>query len=147
MDAEERTAGPGRGEASGSVFPPAVLSSQARRLSHTTDPSKAPTPAVSAIAALAGGFVCASIAASPKAPLALAVVVLVLGILSAIPALMPSPTPAPRQGNIGNLEAMNNARQPAWVALLLPVIGAGGALAGATLKGQTSHTASGSSPA
>lgn len=103
--------------------------------------------AVSAVAALAGGFVCASIAGSPKAPVALAAVVLVLGLLSAIPALMPSPTPAPRQGNIGNLEAMNNARQPAWVAMLLPAIGAGVALAGAKLKRQTSHTASGSYPA
>jgi hypothetical protein len=47
---EKRTSGPGRGEASGSVFPPAVLSPLLRQLSHTTDPNKAPTPAVSAIA-------------------------------------------------------------------------------------------------
>jgi hypothetical protein len=90
--------------------------------------------AVSLAAALAGGFVCASIATSPKAPVALAVVVVVLGILSAIPALMPLPAPQPRQGDVGNIEAMNNARQPAWVALLLPVIGAGGAIAGAKSK-------------
>jgi hypothetical protein len=103
--------------------------------------------AISAIAALAGGFVCASIATGRTAPVALAVAVLVMGLLSAITASMSPPTPAPRQGNIGNLEAMNNARQPAWVALLLPVIGAGGALAGAKLKRQTSPTASSSSPA
>jgi hypothetical protein len=42
---EKRTSGPGRGEASGSVFPPAVLSPQLRQLSHTTDPNKARTPA------------------------------------------------------------------------------------------------------
>jgi len=103
--------------------------------------------AVSAIAALAGGFVCVSVATSRTAPVVLAVAVLVMGLLSAITAFMSPPTPTPRQGNIGNLEAMTHARKPAWVALLLPVIGSGGTLAGAKLKRQTSHTASGSSPA
>jgi hypothetical protein len=50
---------------------------------------------VNIAAALVGGFVCAAIAPSPKAPIALAVVVLVLGLLSAIPALLPPPESAP----------------------------------------------------
>lgn len=93
---------------------------------------------VSVVAALAGGFVCAAISSNPNAPISLAVVVLVLGGLSAIPALMPPAADKPkvREGDVGNFEAMSNARQPAWVSLATPVIGAAGALAGARLKGR-----------
>jgi hypothetical protein len=85
---------------------------------------------VSALAALVGGWVAANISPHRKTVLALAGVVVVLGILSAIPALTATAAPAAREGDVPNLEAMMNARQPAWVALALPVVGAVGAWLG-----------------
>jgi cytochrome bd-type quinol oxidase subunit 2 len=90
---------------------------------------------LSLVAAIAGGFVCNLIAPNSKAPIALAVVVLVLGILLAIPTLMGAdPRPVTRDASVGNLEAMANARQPSWVAFLTPVIGAIGVMIGARRK-------------
>lgn len=86
------------------------------------------------IAALVGGFVCAMIAKGSQAPLVLAGLVLVLGLLLAIPVITGSDEPMVRTGSVGNLEAMQNARQPAWVALLNPFIGAAGVLAGAKAR-------------
>jgi len=87
------------------------------------------------LAAVIGGWVCAVIARAPKPPLALAVLVVVLGLLSAIFQLM-SPDedrPTVREGEVGIVEAMQNARQPAWVALLNPFVGVAGVLLGARL--------------
>jgi hypothetical protein len=42
--------------------------------------------------------------------------------------------PAVRTADAGNIEAMNNAKTPTWMMLLMPVIGAVGVLAGASLK-------------
>lgn len=91
--------------------------------------------AVGLIAAIAGGFVCALIAPNSKAPLALAGLVIVLRLLSAIPVLTSNDTrPQLRVASVGNMEAMMNARQPAWVALLNPLIGAVGIMIGSRLK-------------
>ncbi|MEK7831056.1 MAG: hypothetical protein AAB401_08220 [Acidobacteriota bacterium] len=91
--------------------------------------------AVGLIAAIAGGFVCALIAPNSKAPLALAGLVIILGLLSAIPALMPNDTrPQVRTADVGNMEAMMNARQPVWVFLLNPLIGAVGVMLGSRMK-------------
>lgn len=87
------------------------------------------------VAAVAGGFVAAAIARGGKAPMVLAGIVLVLGLLSAIPVLMSDEPPAVREGTVGNIEAMQNARQPGWVALLNPFVGALGVVIGARLKG------------
>jgi hypothetical protein len=89
------------------------------------------------IAAVLGGYVCASIAKNSRAPIILAGIVLVLGLLLAIPVLT---TPGEaglqaRDGNVGNLEAMQKARQPGWVAIVNPIVGAIGVMIGARLKG------------
>lgn len=42
--------------------------------------------------------------------------------------------PQVREASAGNLEAMTNARQPGWVAVLNPIIGAIGVMLGARLK-------------
>ncbi len=86
------------------------------------------------VAALVGGYVCAAIARRGKAPLALAALVLGLGLLFAIPVLTAPKASAPRAGGVPNLEAMQNARTPGWVALLNPFVGAVGVLLGARLK-------------
>jgi hypothetical protein len=66
----------------------------------------------------------------------LAGLVLVLGLLMAVPVLLaPKEDPPPiREGGMSNLEAMTQARQPGWVALINPVIGVFGVLAGAGMK-------------
>ncbi|MBL8187143.1 MAG: hypothetical protein JNK38_04005 [Acidobacteria bacterium] len=90
---------------------------------------------VGLVAAIVGGFICSLIAPNSKAPLALVGLVLVLGLLGAIPALKGNdPRPNIRDASVGNLEAMMNARQPAWIALLNPLIGAVGVMLGSRVK-------------
>jgi hypothetical protein len=87
------------------------------------------------LAAVVGGWVCATIARAPKPPMALAVLVVVLGLMGAVSVLM-SPDEgglSVREGGASNLEAMKNARQPAWVAFLNPFVGVAGVLLGAGL--------------
>jgi ABC-type uncharacterized transport system permease subunit len=86
-------------------------------------------------ASVAAGFVCALVARGGREPQALAGVVLVLGLLFAVPVLRAANTPSPaRPGNLSNMEAMHGARQPKWVALANPFVGAVGVLVGAGLR-------------
>lgn len=90
---------------------------------------------VGLVASIVGGFICSLIAPNSKAPLALVALVLVLGLLTAIPVLMGNdPRPNIRDASVGNMEAMMNARQPAWIALLNPLIGAVGVMLGSRMK-------------
>jgi hypothetical protein len=89
-------------------------------------------------AAVLGGYVCAWIARRPTPPKVLAGVVLVIGLLSAIPVLMAAQTPAAeRTGDVGNLDAMMKAKQPGWVAVANPFVGLAGVLLGARLRRPT----------
>jgi ABC-type transport system involved in multi-copper enzyme maturation permease subunit len=87
-------------------------------------------------AAVAGGYACAAIAKKRKAPLALAALVITLGLLFAIPVFKANSDgpSAPRSRDVTNMEAMQKARQPGWVALLNPLVGAVGVLLGARLR-------------
>ena len=61
--------------------------------------------------------------------------VLVIGLLSAIPVLMAADTPAEsRSGEVGNLDAMMKAKQPAWVSVANPFVSLVGVLIGARLR-------------
>lgn len=92
---------------------------------------------LSLASAIAGGLVCAAVARSATPPKVLAMLVVVLGLIMAIPALQQAgPIAEPRPDSVGNMEAMMSARQPAWMALLTPVIGAVGVLIGAALLGR-----------
>ncbi len=88
------------------------------------------------IAAVVGGWVCATISRKSKAPKVFAAVVFILGLLLALSVLMASDDARPpvREGNVGNIAAMQNAKQPAWVALMNALIGPAGILLGARLK-------------
>ena len=92
--------------------------------------------ALGLLAAVVAGFVCASIAKGTKAPAILAGAVLVLGLLMAIPVLTAriANSPKVRSSEVGNMDAMMDAEQPAWVALLNPFVGAAGTLLGASFK-------------
>ena len=87
------------------------------------------------VAAILGGVAAAAVAKSAKGPRALAVVILILGLAMALPGLTASDKDQPevRTGDVENMEAMQNAKQPTWMLLLNPVIGAVGALIGGTL--------------
>ncbi len=87
------------------------------------------------IAAVVGGFVCAALSKNARAAQILAGLVLVLGLLLAIPALRGTDTrPNVRTGAVSNMEAMQSARTPGWVALINPFLGAAGILIGAGMK-------------
>lgn len=89
---------------------------------------------VSIVAAVAGGFVAALIARNPKPPLVLAGLVLLFGLIMAVPPMLSDDPPAVRSADLSGREAMQQAKQPIWVALLTPFIGAGGVLIGARLR-------------
>lgn len=89
--------------------------------------------AVALVAAMTGGSLCARISPASAAPLWLAAIVLVLGGLMAMPDVMGTGTArgGPRPATITMSDAMAHAEQPVWVALVNPLVGAIGILAGA----------------
>lgn len=90
---------------------------------------------VALLAAVAGGWACARIAPDPRAIRLLVGLVVVLGVIFAIPVLTaPAGPPAPRPEGLAMMEAMKQGVQPAWVALLNPALGAIGALIGSRLR-------------
>jgi heme/copper-type cytochrome/quinol oxidase subunit 3 len=93
---------------------------------------------LSFVAAVAGGYVAAMLAKRRwrKAAVALAALVLVLGIVSAVMEANKPDAPAARTGDVPNMQAMMSARQPFWVCLVMPLIGVAGTLVGARLRGR-----------
>lgn len=91
---------------------------------------------LSLTAAILGGWICTAIAKNQKAGMVLAAIVLVLGVIFAIPTLNLSDEEMNkvREGNVPNLEAMQNAKQPASSALLNPILGAAGIFIGTRLR-------------
>jgi magnesium-transporting ATPase (P-type) len=88
------------------------------------------------VTTLIAGLVCAAIAKGGRAPLVLAVVVLVLGMCLAVlnPTMRSADTREVRTRDVPNMEAMKKARHPTWVVFLGPVIGAVGVVIGGKLK-------------
>ena len=82
------------------------------------------------------GLICAAIAKGGKAPLALAVVVIALGLLLAIPAIMKAQANAKlvRGRNVPQMEAAQKAYWPTWTPFTFPIISAIGVLIGGKLK-------------
>jgi hypothetical protein len=86
------------------------------------------------LAALGGGIVCRSISRSPKPPMVMAAIILILGAMSAIPALMADDAPPkPRPDNASMFDAMQEVREPIWLSFVYPIIGATGVLTGSWL--------------
>jgi lysylphosphatidylglycerol synthetase-like protein (DUF2156 family) len=89
------------------------------------------------VIAVIAGVVCAAIARGGKAPLVLAIIVFVLGLVLAIPSLVAKRANAGlgrTSGDISMFEAMQLAQEPDWAPFSLPFIGAAGVLIGAKLK-------------
>lgn len=85
---------------------------------------------------MVGGLACSLIAPrGSKATIVLAGLIIVLGLLGALPILMNTmPDPGPRAGDVPNMEAMMKAKQPVWVAVMNPLIGAAGVMIVARLR-------------
>ncbi len=87
------------------------------------------------IGAITAGVVCHLLSARRiKAAYVLAGIVLVLGVVLAIPALGKE-DPGPRGPEVTSMQAMMQARTPVWVMFTNPVIGAVGVILGARLIG------------
>ena len=84
------------------------------------------------VAAVAGGRVAARLGQDGRAVVGLVALVLVLGIVFAIPVITAAPelANAVRPADLAMMDAVKQAQQPAWVALLNPLIGAVGAWIG-----------------
>ncbi len=93
-----------------------------------------PSVALSILCGIAGGFICNKIGADSRSATWLAVVVFVLGALMALPVIFGTPPPDVRSADLSNLEAMAQARQPVWVAIANPIIGAFSVLIGGSLS-------------
>ena len=89
---------------------------------------------VGILAAIIGGWLCALIARSLGAAQVLALVVVVLGLLMAIPAFTAEPVMEPRTADVSNMDAMMRAESPVWMAVLHPFLGAIGVLIGASIR-------------
>ena len=93
------------------------------------------------VGAVLAGLVCALIARSSKSVMSLAGIVLILGLVLAIPILMDEPVIEERSGDLPSFEAMQKGQQPGWVALLNPLVAAAGILLGGRLRrGSSSGT-------
>jgi hypothetical protein len=92
--------------------------------------------AVMFVSGIIAGLICAAIARGRKATLALAGLILVVGLLLAIPAVMKSRANAGmvRVGDVTSMEAMEKASWPVWAPLVFPFVSAMGALVGGKLK-------------
>ncbi len=84
------------------------------------------------LAAVFGGIVCAKAAADAWGVRFLIVLVVALGVISAV-LHEPAAVSGPRPDDVGMFEAMMSSQQPRWVAWLNPVIGVIGALLGARM--------------
>ena len=88
------------------------------------------------ITAIIAGLICAAIAKGGKAPLALAILIIVLGWLLAVPAVMKAKRNADmiRLGGVPSMEAAQKAYWPTWTPFALPLIQGIGAVIGGKLK-------------
>ncbi len=88
------------------------------------------------ITAIIAGLICAAIAKGGKAPLALAVVIIVVGCLGGLRAVTKARANADliRLGNVPSREAAQKAYWPIWVPFAFPVIQGIGAVIGGKLR-------------
>lgn len=88
------------------------------------------------ITAIISGLVCAVIAKGGRAPLVLAIVVIVLGLALAIPGMMKGRLNAKlvRTGDVPSMQAAQLAYWPVWCPFTFPFVSAIGVFVGGKLK-------------
>ena len=93
------------------------------------------TLVVDILAALGGGYVAMRIAKRPLGPQVLAGLVVVLGLVMAIPMFTADPSAlGPRPDVVTMMDAMNKAQQPLWLVIANPILGGVFALVGGKLR-------------
>ena len=92
--------------------------------------------AVMIVSGIIAGLLCAAIARGRKATLALAGLIIVVGLLLAIPAIAKSRANAElvRVGDVSTREAMEKASWPVWAPFTFPFVSAVGAVIGGKLR-------------
>lgn len=88
------------------------------------------------IGGVVAGLICAVIARGGRAPAALALVVVVIGLLLAIPSVMKARKNAgmARPVEVSQMEALNYAYWPIWAPFVFPFVSAVGTVIGGKLK-------------
>lgn len=86
------------------------------------------------IGGILGGWVCAAISKSKGACMALAGLVLALGLIFSIMTKMKEAPETARTGDVPNLEAMQKAQTPTWLCFLNPFVVAAGVVFGGKKK-------------
>ena len=86
---------------------------------------------VGLLAGVLGGFVCSKVAVDDRGFWMLVVLVVILGVYSALNPL--DGLAGPRPEDVGMTAAMTGAQQPAWLTWLNPVLGVAGAWFGSRL--------------
>ncbi|PYS21466.1 MAG: hypothetical protein DMF72_17270 [Acidobacteria bacterium] len=91
---------------------------------------------INIVVSIIGGIICALIAKGGRAPLALAIVVVVLGFVVAVLDMNKGKTNAGmvRTASTPQMEAIQKAFWPVWVPFTFPITGAIGVLIGGKLK-------------
>jgi len=94
-------------------------------------------PGITLVCGLLGGWMCAKIARGARGPvIALAAVVLVLGLAMAFLTLRRPEPSGPRDPDLTVQQVMEQGREPAWVAISNPIIGAAGVSLGGLVIGR-----------
>lgn len=93
-----------------------------------------PSVALMIFCGVAGGFIAALIGTDSRVGIGLAIVIFILGIAMTLPDMLAAPPTGVRDPNLGNWDAMLQARTPLWVLIANPVVAALGALIGASLR-------------
>ncbi len=93
-----------------------------------------PSVALMIVCGIAGGFVAAMVGTDSRVGMGLAITILVLGIAMTLPDMLAAPPTGARDPNLGNWDAMLQARTPLWVLIANPVVAALGALIGSSLR-------------
>lgn len=88
------------------------------------------------VTGLIAGLVCALIAGGGRAPFVLAIVVVALGVLLAVPAMMKTQANSKlvRAGDVPQMEAAQKAYWPVWCPFAFPFVSAVGVVLGGKLK-------------
>lgn len=92
--------------------------------------------AIVLVSGIIAALLCAAIARGRKSTLALAVIILAIGLMLAIPAVMKSRANAGmvRVGDVPAMEAAEKAYWPVWAPVTFPFVSAVGAVIGGKLK-------------
>lgn len=85
------------------------------------------------VASVIGGFVAALIANSGAVKIMAGLMVLI-GAMSVVGLMMKNKPEEVRTGSVSNMEEMMKAREPVWVAVVNPILGVIGILAGGSLR-------------